>query len=386
MQYPITSPINGIDPGLWPFKVLSDELYEEWVKITPLSNLIGSELNRPIYRHKLRDGEGLQFRVPRLEALDYKNPVIDLDQVSGSGQQQKVTYDSVNTTFQSFPLQLVGRDIVRLGTPIDLPPRVRNQLIEVNKRNLNWDLFNQMTVLNYPDRVNTKPSYDRIYTAGYAPTRGTYNALQGLTAVLNGLAAVPATTSFATGRQLMSLKRMAEFGGKADTATALSQEAAIQPPYMMSMSGWPMNEYILLVDPAVVEQLTQDTFFTSSTFTRGFNLPDQPQPIHGADYIGRFMGMHVISCKDLMEYRLTSADGNKLASWNILLGAGALTLGWHEYPFIVEKTDEVDRLQIFTTHEQRGQKALKFPSKINPAQLVEQGIIHYFTCLDPATA
>jgi hypothetical protein len=374
LPYPITSSINGIDPGLFPFKVLSNELYQEWVKITPLSNLIGSELNRPIYRHKLNDGEGLQFRVPRLDALDYKNPVLDLDQVSGSGQQQKVTYDSCNTTFQSFPLQLIGRDIVRLGTPIQLPQRVRGQLVQVNQRNLNYDLFNQMTVLNYVDPTTTMPSFDRILVAGYNPNRATYNNLAGLTTVLNGLPALNAGST-ATGSMLLALKQMAEFGGQPDTL-----EAAIQPAYMMSRGGWPMNDYILLIDPAVLPQLLADPLFTSTTVARGTNIDsDQPQPIHGADYIGKFFGTHIIMCKDLMAYRQTSQDGAKQASWNILLGAGALTLGWHEYPFIVEKTDEVDRLQIFTTHEQRGQKALRFPSKMIPNTTVEQGMIHFFT-------
>lgn len=375
MQYPLTAPINGIDPGLWPFKVLSDELFHEWIEVTPLSNLIGSELNRPIYRHKLLDGEGLQFRVPRLSALDYKNPVVDLDQVSGSGQQQKAEYDSVNTQFKSFPLQLVGRDIVRLGTPIDLPPRVRSQLIQVNERNLNWDLFRNMTTLNYTDTATQKPSFDRIYVAGYAPSRGTYNGLAGLTTVLNGLPAVGADpTGGATGNDMLGLKLLAEFGGHPDTL-----EAAIQPAYMNSRSGWPMNGYILLIDPAVIPQLNKDEIYRQSTIARGVNLADQPEPIHGANYIGQYYGIHIISCKDLIEFRQTSQDGTKTAAWNILLGAGALTLGWHLSPWIAEKTNEIDVTQIFTTHEQRGQKALKFPSKMVPGTTIEQGILHYFT-------
>lgn len=379
-------PISGIDPNLFPFKV-NREFFQEWVKITPLSNLMGSEMNRPIYRHKLNDGEGLQFRVGRLNALNYKTPVMDLDQVRGASQQQKTTYDLINTSFQSFPVELRGRDILRLGTPIVLPPKVRGQLVQVNQRNFNYDLFNQMTTLNYTNTATMMPSFDRISIAGAANglpaaplTRATYNGYAGLTTALNALPALNAGST-ATGLLLLNLKQMAENGGAPD-----SIEASIQPAYMMSRGGWPMNDYILLIDPGVLPQLLADPLFTSTTVARGTNIDsDQPQPVHGADYIGKFFGTHIIMCKDLMQYRQTSQDGAKTASWNILMGAGAMTVGWHEYPFIVEHTDEIERIQLFCSHEQRGQKTLKFaPNAVLPAPAgttIEQGMIHFFTRL-----
>ncbi len=380
-------PISGIDPNLFPFKV-NREFFQEWVKITPLSNLIGSEMNRPIYRHKLSDGEGLQFRVGRLNALNYKTPVMDLDQVRGASQQQKTTYDLINTSFQSFPVELRGMDIVKLGTPIILPPKVRGQLVQVNQRNFNYDLFNQMTTLNYTNTATMMPSFDRISIAGAVNgvsgaspiARATYNGYAGLTTALNQLPALGAGSA-ANGSLLLNLKQMAENGGPSD-----SIEASIQPAYMMSRGGWPMNDYILLIDPGVLPQLLADPLFTSTTVARGTNIDsDQPQPIHGADYIGKFFGTHIIMCKDLMQYRQTSQDGTKTASWNILMGAGAMTVGWHEYPFIVEHTDEIERIQLFCSHEQRGQKTLKFaPNSVLPAPAgttIEQGIMHFFTRL-----
>lgn len=373
MAYPPSGPIGGINQNLFPIKV-NDEFYKEWVKITPLSNLMGSEMNRPIYRHKLKDGEGLQFRVGRLSALDYKNPVVGLDQRRGATQQQQVDYDFVDTKSQSFPVRLEGSNIVKLGTPIKLPGSVRPQLVEACERNFNYDLFNAMTTDIYTDTATQKPSYDRAIFSGYAPNRATYNALAGLTTALNGFGAATYNGSGMNAKLILSAKGVAERGGQAGTV-----EHAIRPAYMKTRSGWPMNDYILLLNPSCLQTLLDDPLFMSTTMARGTVIEsDQPQAIHGADYIGKFFGTHIYLCNDLINYEVVSQDGNKRGAWNILMGAAAMTAGWHEYTNIAESTDVIERIQIFTTHEQRGQKALRFPSKVDPTQRIEQGIVHVF--------
>jgi len=373
MAYPPSGPIGGINQNLFPFKV-NDEFYKEWVKITPLANLMGSQMNRPIYRHKLKDGEGIQFRVGRLSALDYKNPVVGLDQRRGATQQQQVDYDFVDTKSQSFPVRLEGSNIVKLGTPIKLPGSVRPQLIEACERNFNYDLFNEMTVNIYPDTTTQKPSYDRAIFSGYSPDRPTYNALTGLTTALNGFGGVAYNASGMNAKLILSAKGVAERGGQAGTI-----EHAIRPAYMETRSGWPMNDYILLLNPSCLQTLLDDPLFMSTTMARGTVIEsDQPQAIHGADYIGKFFGTHIYLCNDLINYEVVSQDGTKRGAWNILMGAAAMTAGWHEYTNIAESTDVIERIQIFTTHEQRGQKALRFPSKVDPTQRIEQGIVHVF--------
>ena len=74
--YPVPTPgYNGINQNLFPFDVVS-KVFKEWVQITPLYNLIGNEPTRPIVRKQLGRGEGLQYRMGKLQALDYKNPVV----------------------------------------------------------------------------------------------------------------------------------------------------------------------------------------------------------------------------------------------------------------------------------------------------------------------
>ena len=103
--YPVPAPgYNGINQNLFPFKVASD-VFKEWVQITPLFNLMGNEPTRPIVRKKLGQREGLQYRMGKLQALDYKNPVVNFDQRRGNAQQQRVDYDSVNVDFFCTTLQ-----------------------------------------------------------------------------------------------------------------------------------------------------------------------------------------------------------------------------------------------------------------------------------------
>jgi hypothetical protein len=376
--YPITQPINGINQNLFTFKV-NKEFFQEYVKITPLMSFSGQETNRVIYRKKLESGDGLQIRFSKLNQLDYKNPVIDFDQVRGAAQEQQMDEDRADTYSKSFSVQLKGYDIIKLGTPIynALPDKVRPQLLEACQRNLNWDLFNAATTSNYAVATQ-KPSYDRIVASGYAPNRGAYNALAGITTVLNGQNAGTAyNQNGLSAAHLRQLKLYAERGG-----AAANMENAIRPAYMNKKSGWPMNGYIYLAHPATVTQLMNDPLFLNTTMARGTitDSMDQPQAIDGADYIGKFFGIHIYECQDLTQYEILSQDGAKTAAWNLFLGAGAWGLAWYENPNIVMDIDEVERIQLFATHEARAQKVLKFKSKqqLVPGETVEQGIIHSF--------
>ena len=198
--YPVPTPgYNGINQNLFPFDVVS-KVFKEWVQITPLYNLIGNEPTRPIVRKQLGRGEGLQYRMGKLQALDYKNPVLNFDQRRGNAQQQQVDYDAVNVDFKSFLVQIKGYDILNYGTPIDLPPYARQQLIEAFSRCLNYDLFNAMTSTVYPalttgsvltgNVAGNYPSYDRVVlpvAAGTLVTRANYQANGTFPTLVNGM-------------------------------------------------------------------------------------------------------------------------------------------------------------------------------------------------------
>jgi hypothetical protein len=393
---------NGINQNLFPFKVIK-EVQKEWVQITPLFNLMGNEPTRPIVRRQLNRGEGLQYRVGKLAALDYKNPIINLDQRRGNAQQQKVDYDAVDVDFKSFLVQIKGYDILSFGTPIELPPYARQQLVEAFSRCLNYDLFNAMTSEMYPalmtgsiltgNVAGNYPSYDRVIfptgNNGALITRANYQANGTFPTLVNNMQTSANTTPAGTGlsaKHLETLKQYAERGNAADIP--VNTENAIRPAYIKSKAGWPMNKYIYLAHPQTLTSLFADPLFANSTFNRGTVIDQEntPQTLNGADYVGEYRGIAIYSCRDLYQYAITSQDGNKQAAWNIFMGAGALSIGWAEEPQIGMENDLVERIQLYFGHEFRGQKMLQFGSKYialpNPVAgsntVVEQGIIHSF--------
>jgi hypothetical protein len=187
-------------------------------------------------------------------------------------------------------------------------------------------------------------------------------------------------------KHLETLKQYAERGNAADIA--VNTEFAIRPAYIRNKANWPMNKYIYLAHPQTLPSLFSDPLFANSTFNRGVVIDQEntPQTLNGADYVGEYRGIAIYSCRDLYEYAVTSADGNKQAAWNIFMGAGALSIGWAEEPQIGMENDLIERIQIYFGHEFRGQKMLKFKSlyaskagaAVGSNTVVEQGIIHSF--------
>jgi len=400
--YPVPAPgYNGINQNLFPFDV-SRPVFKEWVQITPLFQLMGEEPSRPIVRKKLGRGEGLQYRMGKLQALDYKNPIVNFDQRRGNAQQQSIDYDAVTVDFKSFLVQIKGYDILDYGTPIDLPPYARQQLVEAFSRCLNYDLFNAMTSSTYPALMTGSaltgnvaghfPSYDRVVlpvAAGTLLARAAYQANGTFPTLVNGMQTAANTTPAGSGlsaKHLETLKQYAERGNAADIP--VNSEYAIRPAYIKSKAGWPMNKYIYLAHPQTLASLFADPLFANSTFNRGVVIDQEntPQTLNGADYIGEYRGIAIYSCRDLYQYAITSADGTKQAAWNIFIGAGALSIGWAEEPQIGMENDLVERIQLYFGHEFRGQKMLQFKSLyasqagavVGSNTVVEQGIIHSF--------
>lgn len=389
------TPNTGINQNLFPFEV-SNKLFREWVQITPLYNLMGTEPTRPIVRREMQPGKGAEWRVGRLNALDYKNPVINFDQRRGNAQQQQVDYDKVESDFKSFVVMIKLYDILRYATPVDLPPEASQQLVEAFSRNLNYDLFNAMTVTAYPtittancNVAGTLPSYDRAVfklATGLVPTRAAYQANATFPTLINGMSLPAATTPATSGlsaSHLETLKQYAERGG-----SSAGVEDAIRPAYVRSKAGWPMNKYIYLAHPQTLPSLFADPLFANSTFNRGTVIDPEntPQTLNGADYVGEYRGIAIYSCRDLYSYAIPSQDGTKQAAWNIFMGAGAVSLGWAEKPIIGMDNDPVERIQLYYGHEFRGQKMLQFASayaatagaQAGSNTVVEQGIIHSF--------
>src|SRR5690606_3712038 len=113
------------------------------------------------------------------------------------------------------------------------------------------DLFLAATIGAYPalstgsairgTTVDAYPSFERIvFGNGFRPAIGAYYADATFPTLLNGMTANPAPN--ATGlsaAHLKKLKSYAERGG-----SGINKEDAIQPAFVRSKAGWPMNKYI----------------------------------------------------------------------------------------------------------------------------------------------
>jgi len=112
---------------------------------------------------------------------------------------------------------------------------------------------------------------------------------------------------------------------------------------------------------------------------------EQPEAISGADYHGKYSGIHIYEVKDLSRYISLSQNNNYSIGWELFIGAGAWSAGWNKEPWIVMHDDVINMTQEYASHEIRGQKALKFAAKqattvanIAKTSGIEQGIIHSF--------
>lgn len=379
-----TDRLSGIHQDLF-VPGIQEKFFEEYIRITPLYHLMSNRMDAPIHRHKLSDGEGLSFRVGRLQALDYKNPVLGTDQRRGKQMQQVMDYDQVDTIFRSFLLQAEARDIIRLGTKIDISDKMKSQLVKLCAQNLNWELFKGATTDLYPDPLGEKPVFDRVHFSGVGvgedinSTRNNYNGLQGIANAIElmNTGNEPGQNGLSV-ETLQRLKMMADQGGAEP-----NKEAKLEPAWTKTYKNAYEDDYYYFADPETITQLFKDPLFIQTTIGRGAILPEQPQIISGADYIGKIRGLHIYSVPDLINFRQTTNDGQAQAAWNLLIAAGAMTVGWYQYPFLVSEFDQFERTQLVGIHEYRGQKALRFPSKLDPTKKAEQGIIHSFVRLTP---
>ena len=382
--WPVTQPGGGsgtgIDQNLFPFKVASEKLFRQIILKSPLLNLTGTETDRPIVTRNVKLGDGWNYRVGKLNQLNPNNTVENFDQVRGQAQSQSVDYDYVNVKALSNPVSIKGKQLLSYGTPIDLPSEISQQLQEACSIKLNTDLISSITTSNYPNTATQKPSYDRIILPGVTPSRTTYNGYAGINAAVD---TIPNTTSF-TGKTLLDLNAMATDGGNQNGAIRKFGETIedqIQPARMGTKAGYDVPQYLFFGPSQALNLLYNDDLFADTTVKRGtISSDEQPEIISGARYFGEFDGLQMFKMYELSKYIFTV--NNKTFAWCFLMGAAAVSLGWAVNTWVAHDYDSIDVSDIWTTHEIRGQKCLRFtPKQASTTVPVEQGIIHVFVRL-----
>lgn len=377
-QYPVTQPIQNINPGAFPFQVNKDFIYQ-YFQETSLIQFTGASPYSPIVKHEQGKGKGWQYNQPRLSAMDYKNAIMNFDQVRGRGQQPEVDIDYFHTDQRTFYTPIFGPDLLAAGTPLDLPAHANYTLLNALKLNYNWSIFKSALDVFVPGTVNATPVYDRF--CGNL-TQAVYESAQSLQKVADDVVAAVGDSKLNT-TILRKLAVMAQQGGHAS-----NKEDSIRPAYIDIKGGQPRNSYIYFGHPAAIDQLLDDPLYQSAAVSRGVILDsrEQPQAIFGDTYKGMFQGIHLYSTAELTQPEFVFTPTNE-APFKVVIGlfvgAAAWGVGWSQYPELAYFYDPIEKRQDFAVSEIRGQKAIMYPSRTNgnPARLCNQGIIYTFTTI-----
>jgi hypothetical protein len=170
---------------------------------------------------------------------------------------------------------------------------------------------------------------------------------------------------------IRDLVAIATSGGKSYDA-----ERKICPTKIGYKNGFPEEQHALLIGPKAYRQLVKDPEWQSQV-NRGVVVSDmQPSVLSGARFKGVFEGVLIYVCPELDKYQRTF--NVKTSSWGMLVGAQAVGLAWSLRPTFSDRKWDYSNIGM-CVEEYRGQKALVYPSKINPVNMVENGIVHVFS-------
>lgn len=356
---------NAFDQALIPFDV-RQRYFEEYLGLTPLTVFMGTSASDAIQVFEMQNGDGLSYRVSFRRDLNYEDPVIGLNQAEGAEQQVKIYEDEISLQLQRFIDMLMGIPWVKQATPLDIFESLRPLLLNAQRRNLIKSLLDSATRGLYnPANGGNGPRIDRVLYAGADYNASIYtacDAMAGATYDANGLSVA----------HLRKLKSMAITGG-----SAFERESRIKPIELKTKRGFPEELYVYLMDTDSYVSLSKDPAWKDFVYRGVIQGNDQPEGLSGARYRGMVEGIMVYECPELSRYRV-STSGNKVAAWNLFLGAQAFGLCWGKRPWFEMENRDFNLNAAMAVCEIRGQKALMFPSFQDETQLVERGIIHSF--------
>ena len=359
---------NAYDDTLIPVKIRTD-YFEEYIGLTPLFVFMGTGPSEAIQTFEINAGEGGSYRLPLKREIDYKNPIRGYNQAVGNEQQLIVYEDELKYDILRFPMELQGKPLVKIETPLDLYGALRPSLINAQKRNLIYSILNAGTSNLYNSaNGGNGPKEDRAVYAGAAYNASIYtacDAMAGATYDANGLSVA----------HLRKLKSMAITGG-----TVFEREAKIRPVELTTRKGFPVETYVYLMDTDSYISLSKDPEWKDFVYRGVIQTNDQPEGLSGARYRGTVEGIMVYECPELAEHRVATS-ANKVSAWNLFLGAQAFGVLWAKRPWFVTDGRDFGFNVAMSACEIRGEKALMFPSFQNPAETIERGIIHSFVQL-----
>jgi len=363
--------INNLPDQLIP-QTVQNQFFAEYQGLTPLSGFMGKYLSPSIIQIRdLNETMGRTAEFPLIKSLNYRIDSENFDQLEGKEKELEFYTDRITINARRDADKLIGVPIVDATTPIRVYNQLKPQLLLSQQKNLIWKLFSAMTSNLYTDYTAQIPVYDRGIFSGLSPNRaGWYgNINAGVDAMVGGVAYNQNGLSVDT---LIRAKEMAGLGG-----VEFEAERKIMPTMIKTKKGFPEEKFAFLCsEKAFNRSLRKDPEWQAQVNRGTVVSEDQPEALSGARYKGTFEGILVYTCPELDEFNITF--NGKTASWGLFCGAQAVGLAWSLRPQFKMREWDYDNVGLRVL-EYRGQKTLVYPGKINPAQMVENGIIHVFS-------
>lgn len=380
--WPFPQGLNGIDPIYFQEKVnnfLFDVSYEQ----SPFTSFMGTNDSDAISVQTISDAVGSAAVFGRLRQLDFRNPILNDDQVRGIERTYQTDTITVPAEKITFPLIRRNVSVERYASKIQISQNNARALAHLLQRYRDLKTLQSAMTGLYNNTVNgSMPRNSRAVAgnlvAGQA-NDGKYIYANNAVLTTKLLAAMPDARNTQHRMTVAHIERLRQ---KAlDNYTGEN----ILPTSIRQYNGWDEPVFTLFMSPKVASYLRQDADFKAMHLTRGVQLPFQGSPLIGGYYVGRVSDVECIEIRELGDPTL-QLDAKY--GWSLLFGRGAWGTFMQTGVELIEEMDKVEDFKSFYARQHVGVKALVFPSinevvdNADPVKFVEQGIVHSFTRID----
>jgi hypothetical protein len=365
---------NAFDQGLIPLDVRK-EYFSELIQESPFINFTGNTQDSVIQVVYLDNGSGGSTTFAFKKELDYKSTTNGFAQISGTGEDLQFFYDRIEVEKRSKADRLTGIQIVKLQTPIDVYDALKPALIKQHKRNIVYRLLKSATFDSYAGNFGSGPVVDRVQYGTDTIIGSNWNA--SMITAADALAGNGPTNGGVSVQAIKNMRRMAMQGG-----STYEREKRINPYEQKVLKGAPAPMFVYFMSPSSFKSLEQDDDFKNYYFRSLIELPNQPTGLTGSLFRGVIDGVLIYEVEELENFQLGTDQGFARANaWNLFCGAQAFGLAWHGVPWFTQEITNHQNEVEMAYQEFRGEKAIKFPSFVNPNVSIENGIIHHIVRL-----
>lgn len=340
-------------------------------------------------------------------------PIVKRGEEQLAGDESEITYvtDEVRIGNIRFASRITNEQLLKLQTKAIIDNDVRDDLLYqsslLNTKRVvsSFGLAFSPTTTNDRSLINYDWAYSdiaaKIIACGIDANNGVGDAVSSQRTMFGQdfrtneatVTAVASAANFSVAnghtmsvKHIVRLVNLARTGGRIGTAY---KESAIRPYRVVNpYNGYADNRYILFIAPETYSHMRDNDADWRNQVIRGvIENQYQPSTLYGSQYKGSIEGVDVIVVDEFSNYITTSGNGGTQVAYSALCGASAIGFAQGSIPTFA--TDERDYgMHKGIAHvEISGLKALKYPSKGNPALkgrnplLVDNGIIHSFVKL-----